>query len=65
MSMRTINGLKEWVAELEDHDENHEGRLKELENLTKSLENKMLFMKPGDGEGVDTDALSSLLSNYT
>ena len=25
----------------------------------------MLFMKPGDGEGIDTDALSKLLEGYT
>ncbi len=61
MALRTINGLNERVKELEEHDENHEERLKELENVTKDLQNKMLFMKPGDGEGIDTDALSKLL----
>lgn len=65
MSLRTVNGLNEWVRELEDHDENHEKRLKELETITKEIQNKMMFMKPGDGEGIDTDALSKLLDQYT
>lgn len=53
------------MKELEEHDENHEERLKELEGITKDMQNKMLFMKPGDGEGFDADALSKLLDNYT
>jgi len=53
------------VNDLEEHDENHEERLKELENICKDLQNKMLFMKPSDGEGIDTDALSELLKQYT
>ena len=60
-----INGLRERVKELEEHDENHEERLKELENLTKELQNKMMFMKPGDGEGFDADAFAKLLEQYT
>lgn len=65
MSIRQFNGLNSRVKELEEHDENHEERLKELEGITKDMQNKMLFMKPGDGEGFDADALSKLLDNYT
>lgn len=66
MNLRTISGLNERVKELEEHDENHEERLKDLENTIKDVQQKMLFMKPSEGgEGVDMDALSSLLSNYT
>lgn len=63
--MRTVNGLNERVKELEEHDENHEERLKELENVIKEVQNKMLFLKSSDGEGIDTDALTKLLENYT
>lgn len=31
MGMWTVNGLNERVKELEEHDENHEERLKEIE----------------------------------
>jgi hypothetical protein len=58
MSLRTMNGLNSRVFELEEHDENHEGRLKELETTIKDVQNKMLFMKPGDGEGIDTNVLT-------
>lgn len=64
MSMRTLSGLNERVNELEEHDENHEERLKELENITKELQNKMLFMKPSEGDGFDADAFSKLLEQY-
>ena len=65
MSLRMVNGLNERVKEMEEHDENHEERLKELENLTKELQNKMMFMKPGDGEGFDADVFAKLLEQYT
>ena len=65
MSMRTLSGLNERVRTLEDHDENHDERIQNLENQMKDVQNKMLFMQPGEGNGIDTNALENLLKNYT
>ncbi len=64
MNMRGVSGLLERVNDLEDHDEDHEKRLKELEDGMKDMSNKILLMGgKGDGEGVDGDALAQLLDN--
>lgn len=31
----------------------------------KDVQNKMLFMQSGEGNGIDTNALENLLKNYT
>lgn len=65
MNLWTISGLNERVKTLEEHDENHEDRIASLETQMKDVQNKMMFMQPGGGEGIDTNALEKLLSNYT
>ena len=60
--MRGIDSLRDRVEELEEHDENHEGRIKELEKQMKEANDKLLLVGSG-GEGVDGDALSKLLDN--
>ena len=63
MSLRTISGLNERVSELEDHDINHGDRINKLEKELKEIQDKMLFMSPGNGDGPDADALSKLLDS--
>lgn len=63
MSLRNIGGLNDRVSELEDHDENHGDRINKIEKELKEIQDKMLFMKSGDSEGPDPDALQKLLDN--
>lgn len=62
MNLRGIDSLRDRVEELEEHDENHEGRIAELEKQMKDANDKLLLVGSG-GDGVDGDALSSLLEN--
>jgi len=62
MKLRDVPRLKERVMELEEHEESHEERIKQLEQDMKDAQNKLL-LSGGGGEGVDTDALSQLLDN--
>ena len=63
MQIRDVPRLKERVIELEDHDENHEERLKQLEQDMKDAQNKLLLAGGSGGDGVDADALTQLLDN--
>lgn len=62
MNMRGVSGLVERVADLEDHDEDHEKRLAELESDMKDAKNKLLLAGSGGGD-VDGNALAQLLDN--
>lgn len=63
MKIRDVPRLKERVIELEDHEENHEERIKQLEQEMKDAQNKLLLAGGGSGDGIDTDALTQLLDN--
>ena len=63
MNMRGVSGLMDRVRELEEHDEDHEKRIAELESGFKDLGNKILMLGGKGGDGIDTDALSQLLDN--
>ncbi len=57
MNLRTLSGLNEWVKTLEEHDENHEDWITFLETQMKDVQNKIMFMTPGEGGEIDTDKL--------
>ena len=63
MNMRGLNGVSERLNELEDHDEDHDKRIKELEQGLKEANDKLLLAGQGGGDGVDGDALASLLES--
>lgn len=64
MQLRGVGSLLERVRELEDHDENHEERIKTLEQEMNDAKNKLLLVgSGGSGEGIDGDALSKMMDN--
>ncbi len=62
MNLRGVQSLTDRVEELEDHDQSHDKRITDLEKDLKELNDKVL-LGGGGGDGVDGNALASLLDS--